>query len=93
LATNASACTSILPTQTTSEGNLEVFPNPSSGQLQITMSEEAGPYTFRLFDLLGRSLIEQTALGNQAIAVHYKGIEILDIQIGQKNIQKKIVFE
>jgi hypothetical protein len=92
-ATNASYCTTILHSNDTQETQIEVLPNPSSGHLQITISEEEGPYTLRLFDLLGRRLLEQKAIGDQTIELKFTGIAILEIQIGQKTIQKRIVFE
>jgi hypothetical protein len=72
---------------------VRVYPNPSAGLLQIEASASNGAYSYRLLDVLGRSIAENQAIGSAAINTAYKGIAILEVQFGQESTRRMVVFE
>ncbi len=70
--------------------DIEVFPNPFSGEIQILTDNQEIP-TFQLFDIKGRRLF--TGSGNHLIPNPeiLNGIYILKIKVGDTLITKKVI--
>jgi hypothetical protein len=91
-ALGSSLCKS-LPAYELEKVHVRIYPNPSSGHLQIEAPATIGAYTYRLYDLLGRSLLVNQAIGNKSIHFQYKGVALLEVQFGQEILREMVVFE
>ncbi|MEO1436555.1 MAG: T9SS type A sorting domain-containing protein [Bacteroidota bacterium] len=71
--------------------NLEIFPNPTSGQLNITMSNQA--QSIEVFDVIGRSVLQinQPALFNQFEMPTSDGVYMVRIQFEDGIATQKVV--
>ena len=80
--------------QQTSTLRTNVFPNPTNGPLQIALENAAMPWQFRLFDLNGKVLLEQTDLNQPQVVLQTAGLPqglfFLEIQDAhqRKHVQK-----
>lgn len=81
---------------------LSVFPNPSSGVLNVAFDlKEATPVHFRIYDLLGRlqknSSVENYPSGSnlRQLSVNhlFSGIYMLEVWAGDVQVMKKIRVE
>jgi hypothetical protein len=73
--------------------NWEVFPNPTTGILEIQMDDN-NPFVVSILDLLGRKLIEQETVSNKSIDMSNlpNGVYIVQaLSQAGKIDQKKIV--
>ena len=95
---NSSGCEKFVSIDETPEsprGDLKVFPNPTTGALQL-QGIESNDYTFALYDLAGRS-IEQVTIENQQIDLPHtlpNGVYFLTAQhkVTRARQQAKVVL-
>ncbi|MEM6723483.1 MAG: T9SS type A sorting domain-containing protein, partial [Bacteroidota bacterium] len=71
--------------------NLEIFPNPTAGLLNITMSNQA--QSIEVFDVIGRSVIQinQPELFNQFEMPSTDGVYMVRIQFAEGVATQKVV--
>lgn len=74
-----------------------VFPNPAHGRFQIDTENAEMPWQFRLFDLQGRTILEQHSLNQPKVEVQTaalpQGLFFLEVQDvrGRKHVQKVVI--
>jgi predicted esterase len=81
-----------------SEDLLNVFPNPSKESIQVSINNENGSkfYHFTLMNSLGQTIYEGQSMDSNFTLNKNEtgsGLFILQLQIGKKLINKKILFE
>ena len=60
-ATSPTSATSVTPLTPVKTPDIEVFPNPTDGNLTVSISElPEGTVTFQLFDVLGHNILSQS---------------------------------
>jgi hypothetical protein len=78
------------------EVNIKIYPNPTLGQLTVTLSNTSSndSYYLQLFSLDGK-LITQPTINNQTFTIDFsdkpKGTYILRINLNSKNSEWKVV--
>jgi hypothetical protein len=81
--------------------DITLYPNPSSNNIYIDLtSEEAGDIQFRIFDMTGK-LIQQETVSHNGGSLHYqtsvndlaKGIYIMRIQTNKGESIRKFIVE
>ena len=79
--------------------SVEVFPNPAHDQLTVQWETPKDPGVLSLKDLLGRALITQEVrpqhpgMAQMNLGSLAPGPYILDLRIGEKSIQKRVIKE
>ena len=77
------------------EQNITIFPNPTSGQIQVKTSSLVGELSYEVFNLLGQSL-KAAILQNETIQLNNLSSNIYFIKITEvetnKSLVKKIVL-
>ena len=78
-----------------SQGGIMVVPNPSSGLFQITGFKTDQPVHVEVFDLMGRSILEQNQVSSNAIEIDIQsqptGIYLIRFQQGDQVEVQKVV--
>lgn len=83
---------SALPTQTPVNEQVKVFSPIGSNQINIAHNDAGERMDVRIFDLSGRLLLQQTAIGNTTLALAVKGVVMVQISTAQGMAQKKVVL-
>jgi hypothetical protein len=78
-----------------SENNLQVYPNPSSGNVAIVLPENAAAGTLRVFNLEGKSILVQPINGNLNISISLKdaGVYTLEVQLMDAVYRRKLIIQ
>ena len=83
-----------LGTNTQSESQFAVYPNPTSkGYVNIT-SKVAGAKSVSIFDVLGKQVVKTTLIGDRLdISKLNSGVYIVKIEQGKTSTTKKLVVK
>jgi hypothetical protein len=75
--------------------SFQIFPNPSSGKIEVISGDETGPYVVNIFSLTGGRVFSTTAIGNTAINLNdlNKGIYIIRIDNETFVKYEKLILE
>ncbi len=78
-----------------SANNLQVYPNPSSGSVAIVLPENATAGTLRVFNLEGKSILEQPINENlnRSISLKDAGVYTLEVQLGDEVHRRKLIIQ
>ncbi|MES2811806.1 MAG: endonuclease [Bacteroidota bacterium] len=82
-----------LDTDTFTENNFKIYPNPSQGKFNIDF-EDYGSYSVEIFSTIGQKVFELKESNKQNIEVNHlqKGIYLVKITKDSKSIIKKIII-
>ncbi len=77
------------------QGILTVYPNPTAGQLEVQIIDEAfeGVSTMTLFDLAGKVLTEKSILKNTSLDLsdYAQGVYFIKVENGNRSYTQKVV--
>ena len=75
-------------------GTLSVYPNPSSGGFTVNWSSVRGDLIMRIYDVLGRQVLEQANLGahgSSRVFIELPGIYVVTMQNKEEVLSNKVV--
>jgi len=88
-------CENILSTNTVDMPDIDVYPNPAKGQINISIPGKT--FTCSLFDVQGRNIIPSNSLLHDYITLNTEGISkgmyLLNIITDKQLISKRIIIE
>jgi hypothetical protein len=65
---------SALSVEEISQSNINIYPNPFSGELFVSGGAAGQSYTFRLFDITGKAILQQALLPETQNMIHATGL-------------------
>jgi hypothetical protein len=74
--------------------DLVIAPNPTTGQVNITTSQEL-PYSVSVYNMLGQVVFQQTGFqdGNMDLSFLPRGVYMIKVSLDRHSIAKKVVLQ
>lgn len=93
--TNATTFNNLSNTLKTDDGhfdnNITLYPNPSSGIVNVKLNELTGDLTYQVYNLLGQTLVNKTPINNNTIDLNNFADNIYFIRITEIDTDRSMV--